>query len=52
MQSEFYNVALDRVRYSLVWEDTDTLYNALDISSDDHLLIITDSQFQGYKKYT
>lgn len=41
MQSEFYNVALDRIRYSLVWEDSQTLYNALDINENDHLLIIT-----------
>lgn len=41
MHSEFYNVALDRVRYSLVWEDATTLYNVLNISSHDHLLIIT-----------
>lgn len=41
MQSEFNNVDLDRIRYSLVWEDSETLYNALDIDSNDHLLIIT-----------
>ncbi len=41
MQSEFYNVALDRLRYSLVWEDHLTLYTALDIQPDDRLLLIT-----------
>ncbi len=41
MQSEFYNVALDRIRYSLVWEDSKTLYNALSINSHDKVLIIT-----------
>ena len=32
MNSEFYNVALDRIRYSLVWEDSRTLYGALAIN--------------------
>lgn len=41
MQSEFYNVALDRLRYSLVWEDHLTLYTALDIQPSDRLLLIT-----------
>ncbi len=41
MQSEFYNVALDRIRYSLVWEDSQTLFDALNINTKDHLLIIT-----------
>ena len=41
MKSEFYNVALDRVRYSLVWEDSATLYKALDIQSTDHVLVVT-----------
>lgn len=41
MQSEFYNVDLARIRYSLVWEDSQTLCNSLDIDSNDHLLIIT-----------
>ncbi|WP_187261152.1 DUF3419 family protein [Pontibacter beigongshangensis] len=41
MYSEFYNVELDRIRYSLVWEDSNTLYKALDIRPADHLLIIT-----------
>lgn len=41
MQSEFSNVALDFIRYSLVWEDSQTLYDALDVNPNDHLLIIT-----------
>ncbi|TGE06641.1 DUF3419 family protein [Hymenobacter fodinae] len=41
MNSEFYNVALDRVRYSLVWEDSRTLYQALELTSADEVLIIT-----------
>jgi S-adenosylmethionine-diacylglycerol 3-amino-3-carboxypropyl transferase len=41
MHSEFYNVSLDRIRYSLVWEDATTLYHALNIDSSDNLLITT-----------
>jgi len=41
MHSEFYNVELDRIRYSLVWENSATLYNALDIKEDDKVLVIT-----------
>ncbi|SNC59433.1 S-adenosylmethionine-diacylglycerol 3-amino-3-carboxypropyl transferase [Hymenobacter gelipurpurascens] len=41
MNSEFYNVALDRVRYSLVWEDSRTLYQALNLSPTDEVLVIT-----------
>lgn len=41
MNSEFYNVALDRVRYSLVWEDSRTLYQALDLQPTDEVLVIT-----------
>jgi S-adenosylmethionine-diacylglycerol 3-amino-3-carboxypropyl transferase len=41
MKSEFYNVALDRIRYSLVWEDAVTLDHALNITSGDNVLIIT-----------
>jgi S-adenosylmethionine-diacylglycerol 3-amino-3-carboxypropyl transferase len=41
MYSEFYHVELDRVRYSLVWEDFKTLSGALQYTKDDHLLIIT-----------
>lgn len=41
MQSEFYNVALDRIRYSLVWEASATLYASLEIQPHDRLLVIT-----------
>ncbi|QJX45550.1 DUF3419 family protein [Hymenobacter taeanensis] len=41
MNSEFYNVALDRVRYSLVWEDSRTLYQALELTPADEVLVIT-----------
>ena len=41
MNSEFQNVALDQLRYSLVWEGSATLYRALDIQPDDHVLVIT-----------
>ena len=41
MHSEFYNVALDRIRYSIVWEDSRTFYTALDINTTDRLLIIS-----------
>lgn len=41
MNSEFYNLDLDRIRYSLVWEDSQTLYRSLKISTNDHLLVIT-----------
>jgi S-adenosylmethionine-diacylglycerol 3-amino-3-carboxypropyl transferase len=41
MNSEFQHVALDQLRYSLVWEGSATLCTALQITSDDHALIIT-----------
>lgn len=41
MHSEFKNVALDRIRYSLVWEDSKTMYDALDIQPSDKVLVIT-----------
>ncbi|WP_367865773.1 DUF3419 family protein [Pedobacter sp. WC2423] len=41
MNSEFYNLDLDHIRYSLVWEDSQTLYRSLKISTNDHLLVIT-----------
>jgi S-adenosylmethionine-diacylglycerol 3-amino-3-carboxypropyl transferase len=41
MQSEFYNVALDQLRYALVWEDHRTLYRALQLRPEDHALVIT-----------
>jgi S-adenosylmethionine-diacylglycerol 3-amino-3-carboxypropyl transferase len=40
MQSEFYNVALDRIRYSLVWESNRTLRDALDVQPTDEVLVI------------
>jgi S-adenosylmethionine-diacylglycerol 3-amino-3-carboxypropyl transferase len=40
MHSEFYNVALDRIRYSLVWEDSTTLYAGLGIRPTDTVLVI------------
>lgn len=41
MHSEFYNVALNRLRYSLVWEDSHTLYQALAINPTDDVLVVT-----------
>lgn len=41
LNSEFYNVALDQLRYSLVWEDSSTLHAALSIEPTDHVLAIT-----------
>jgi len=41
MQSEFARILLDRLRYGLVWEDHTTLYQALDLGTEDHALIIT-----------
>lgn len=41
MNSEFHNIELDRIRYSIVWEDYQSLYEGLTISSDDALMIIT-----------
>src|SRR6187402_489677 len=41
MHSEFYNVELDRIRYSLVWEDFNTLSNGLQFGAHDNLLVIT-----------
>ncbi len=41
MQSEFYRVALDQIRYSLVWEDSYNLYRGLQIQPADRVLIIT-----------
>jgi S-adenosylmethionine-diacylglycerol 3-amino-3-carboxypropyl transferase len=40
MNSEFQHVALDELRYSLVWEGHATLYRALDIQPTDHVLVI------------
>lgn len=41
MKSEFTNLNLDLIRYSLVWEDSQSLYEALEIGQNDHLLVIT-----------
>lgn len=41
MHTEFENVDLNLLRYSLVWEDANTLYKGLEIEEDDRLLIIT-----------
>lgn len=41
MHSEFQEVELDRVRYSLVWEGSETLYKGLDIQTSDKVLVIT-----------
>ena len=41
MQSEFEKVDLNLIRYSLVWESADTLYNGLNIEENDNLLMIT-----------
>jgi S-adenosylmethionine-diacylglycerol 3-amino-3-carboxypropyl transferase len=41
MNSEFHKIELDRIRYSIVWEDYISLYNGLNIEEDDELLIIT-----------
>ncbi|GAA4354706.1 hypothetical protein GCM10023185_16780 [Hymenobacter saemangeumensis] len=41
MNSEFHHVALDQLRYSLVWEGSATLYHALQLQPQDHALVIT-----------
>ena len=41
MHTEFENVDLNLIRYSLVWEAAGTLYNGLNIGERDHLLMIT-----------
>lgn len=41
MHTEFKNVDLNLIRYSLVWEDANTLYNGLEIEKNDQLLVIT-----------
>lgn len=41
MKSEFKKVELDRIRYSIVWEDYNSMYNALDITNKDRLLIVS-----------
>ena len=41
MDSAFATIPLDQVRYSLVWEDSRTLYAGLAITPTDHVLVIT-----------
>ncbi|CAN5220821.1 BtaA family protein [soil metagenome] len=41
MHTEFENVDLNLIRYSLVWEDANTLFNGLEIGNKDCLLMIT-----------
>lgn len=41
MQSEFRELEFDRVRYSLVWEGSNTLYRGLNIQPFDQVLVIT-----------
>ena len=41
MTTTFRDVALDEIRYSLVWENTQNLVAALDIQPNDHVLAIT-----------
>lgn len=41
MHTEFQNVDLNLIRYSLVWEDAHTLYNGLAIEKTDQVLVIT-----------
>lgn len=41
MNTEFKALTLDSIRYSLVWEDSETLYHTLEITENDDLLIIT-----------
>lgn len=41
MKSEFHHIELNRIRYSIVWEDYESFYTGLDIQRDDELLVIT-----------
>ena len=41
MTTTFRDVALDEIRYSVVWENAHNLRTALDIQPDDHVLAIT-----------
>lgn len=41
MDSEFRNIELNKIRYSIVWEDYQSLYQGLEIKASDELLIIT-----------
>ncbi len=41
MKTAFYEVALDQIRYSLVWEGHQALNTALNFTANDHALVIT-----------
>lgn len=41
MKSEFTHLSLETIRYSLVWEDSQTVDELLDICADDCVLMIT-----------
>ncbi len=41
MKSEFHHIELNRIRYSIVWEDYESFYSGLDIQREDELLVIT-----------
>lgn len=41
MKTAFYDVALDQIRYSVVWEGYQNLYTALDVGPKDQVLVIT-----------
>lgn len=41
MKTAFYEVALDQIRYSLVWEGHQALHTALNFTANDHALVIT-----------
>ncbi|AZQ44922.1 DUF3419 family protein [Nonlabens ponticola] len=41
MKSAFSNIDLDQLRYSMIWESGDNMRRALDINTQDHVLVIT-----------
>lgn len=41
MNSEFHKIDLNRIRYSIVWEDYQSFYNGLRPAFEDELIIIT-----------
>ncbi len=41
MKTEFKKISLDYLNYSIVWEAHETLYEALSIKPNDHVLVIT-----------
>ena len=41
MKTAFCGIALDQIRYSLVWEGHQALRTALNLTADDHALVIT-----------